>query len=166
MKNNTIKSFRFEIIVYTLLSLCYTFFTEAAIYGVYWVGKNIWNGFKKKPEIEEVAPTGLPLTDSKTFLRGDEIHGTQTGGQLNFHREIKKEILIFWVVVIVFISLILFIAYFLRLTKKFSNYLEEIVVGIDRIAEGKFQQKISVKGKDEFTHIAVRLNRMADDIQV
>lgn len=162
MKNNTIKSFRFEIIVYTLLSLCYTFLTEAALYGVFWVGKNIWAGFEKKPKIEEVAPTGLPLSNSKEMFQKYEMQG----GQLNFHREIKKEILILWGVCIVLVSLVLFITYFLRLTRKFSNYLEEIVVGIDYVAAGKFDRKIPIKGQDEFTHIALRLNKMAEDIQV
>lgn len=166
MKNNTIKSFCFEIIIYTLLSLCYTFLTEAAIYGVFWVGKNIWNGFIHKPEIKEVAPTGLPPLEDKVVFPELEKYGGQAGGQLSFHREIKKEVMIIWAVIIVLISLILFVLYFLRLTRKFSNYLEEIVVGIDRVAAGKFDQKIPVKGKDEFTHIAVRLNRMAEDIQV
>lgn len=166
LKNNTIKSFRFEIIIYTLLSLIYTFLTEASICGVFWIGKNIWNGFQNTPKIEEIAPTGLSIWENKENLPEDEQYVLRPGAQLNFHKELKKEVVIIWVVIIVLISLILFILYFLKLTKKFSNYLEEIVVGIDRVAAGKFDQKIPVKGTDEFTHIAVRLNRMAEDIQV
>lgn len=152
--------------MYTLLSIAYTFLTEAAIYGVYWIGKNIWSAFVKSPNVQNISPTGLSAQGEDLFLQEERKPEFQAGGQLNFHREIKKEIFIIWVVIIVLVSLILFIIYFLKLTGKFSRYLEEIVIGIDRVAAGKFDNKIPVKGKDEFTHIAVRFNRMADDIQV
>ena len=165
MKSNIIKSFRFEIIVYTLLSIVYTFITEVVIYGIYWIVKKIWNGLIGKPEIKNAEPTSIPM-NRDIFRFQEEKYQLPLGGQLNFHREIKKEKVIFWVVFIVLVSLILFVLYFLWLTRKFSNYLEEIVAGIGRVAEGKFDNKIPVKGKDEFTHIAVKFNEMAEDIQV
>lgn len=166
MKSNNVKSFRFEIIIYTLLSLCYTLFTEIVLFGMFWIGKSVFKSLIKQSKPKKLLSVDIPMAKEDSTLSDRAMDMLPAGGKLNFHKEIKKEVIIAGVVLIIVISLILFVFYFLRLTRKFSNYLEEIVIGIDRVAEGKFDNKIPVKGQDEFAHIAVRFNRMAEDIQI
>jgi len=68
--------------------------------------------------------------------------------------------------IIILISITIFVLYFLLLTKKFSLYLKEIVLGIDKIAKGDLTTRIHLKDEDEFSIIGDRLNAMADDIRL
>lgn len=63
------------------------------------------------------------------------------------------------------IGIFIFMVYFLLLTKKFSVYLQELVVGIDKMAKGDLTTKIQIRDEDEFAIIGDRLNAMAADIR-
>lgn len=127
MNNNVFKSFRFEIVLYSLLSLLYTLLTLAATsIGIYIIGHYFYN-------ISEVHP-------SKTTV-------------------------VFVTIIIITIGIVLFITYFLLLTKKFIAYIKEISGGINEIAQGNFDNRIIIRNEDEFALIADRLNQMAEDIK-
>ncbi len=122
MNNNIFRSFRFEIVLYSLLSLLYTLLTLAA------------------------ADIGIYL------LHGNPFHMSKTGT-------------LFFAVFTVALGIILFITYFLLLTKKFVNYIKEIAEGISEISLGNLDNRIEIKNGDEFALIADKLNQMADDIK-
>lgn len=63
------------------------------------------------------------------------------------------------------IGIILFISFFLLLTKKFVIYIKKISEGISEISLGNFDGKIVIDNKDEFALIADKINQMADDIK-
>jgi signal transduction histidine kinase len=62
-------------------------------------------------------------------------------------------------------GIILFITYFLLLTKKFITYIKEISEGINQISLGNLENRIEIKNEDEFAFLAEKLNKMADDIK-
>lgn len=123
MKNSIFKSFRFEIVLYSILSLLYTLLTLAVFnIGVHLIFRdNTWN-----------------------------ISG---GGGAAI------------VVINLGAGILLFVAYFLLLTRKFAVYIEWIADGINEISRGNLDNRIVIKNEDEFALIADKLNRMAEDIK-
>lgn len=123
LKNSIFKSFRFEIVLYSLLSLLYTLLSLGILYIGYYI----------------------------FFWRG--------------HVEISKATIVFCSAVTVILGIILFITYFLLLTKKFINYIREISEGINQISQGNLDNRINIKNEDEFAFLADKLNQMADNIK-
>jgi signal transduction histidine kinase len=62
-------------------------------------------------------------------------------------------------------GIVLFITYFLLLTKKFITYIKEMIDGINQISQGNFGNRIEINNEDEFALLADKLNQMADDIK-
>lgn len=123
MKNNIFRSFRFEIVLYSLLSLLYSLLTIALLdVGIYIFARN----------------KALELSETSKF---------------------------FMTVLFISIGIVLFITYFLLMTKKFISYIRLISERIDEISQGNFDNHIKIKNEDEFTLIADKLNQMADDIK-
>lgn len=123
MKNNVIKSFRFEIVLYSLLSLLYTLLSVALVHiGAYLIFR--W----KEEDLTEFSKSVVSM-------------------------------------ITIVVGIVLFIVYFLFLTKKFVNYIKEIAEGINQISLGNLDYRIQINNEDEFALIADKLNRMADDIK-
>lgn len=123
MKNDIFKSFRFEIVLYSLLSLLYTLLTIAIVHvGVF---------ILRKGYIHPLSGTSVFILSIFTIVGG----------------------------------IIMFIVYFLLLTKKFINYIREISEGINQISQGNLNNRIEIKNEDEFAYLADRLNQMADNIK-
>ncbi len=123
MKNSIFKSFRFEIVLYSLLSLFYTFLTITIAYtGTYILFRGLFRWI-----------CGFPA--------------------------------VLILVIAVFFCILLFIIYFLMLTKKFIDYIREISDGINQISRGNLNNRIDIKNEDEFAFLADKLNQMADDIK-
>lgn len=123
MKNSVFKSFRFEIVLYSLISLIYTLLSVAIVY----IGAYIFY-FRHEG--------GILSASSITILA----------------------------IISVSAAIILFIVYFLILTKKFVVYMGRIVEGINEISQGNFNHKVVINNEDEFALIADKLNEMADNI--
>lgn len=123
MKNSIFKSFRFEIVLYSLLSLMYALLTIAVVHiGFYLL---FWQGDYIMSRTEAVLITLITIA----------------GG------------------------IVLFISYFLLLTKKFINYIRKISEGINEISQGNLDNRIEIRNEDEFAFLAEKLNRMTDDIK-
>ena len=123
MKNSIFKSFRFEIVLYSILSLLYMLLTIALLHiGIYiMLGKSF----------QELSGTSAAIVTMITIAAG----------------------------------IILFITYFLLLTKKFIAYIKEMIDGINQISQGNFGNRIEINNEDEFALLADKLNQMADDIK-
>lgn len=123
MKNSILKSFRFEIVLYSILSLLYMLLTVALLHiGIYIIlGKSI----------QELSGASAAIITMLTIVVG----------------------------------IILFITYFLLLTKKFISYIKEMIDGINQISQGNFNNRIEINNEDEFALLADKLNQMADDIK-
>lgn len=123
MKNNIFKSFRFEIVLYSILSLLYMLITIAMLHiGIYII---------LHKSIQELSGASAVIISVTTVAAG----------------------------------IVLFITYFLLLTKKFITYIKEMIDGIDQISQGNFDNRITINNEDEFALLADKLNQMADDIK-
>jgi signal transduction histidine kinase len=90
------------------------------------------------------------------------------GWYLAFQQEAKRlsgTSAVFFVIITIAACIILFITYFLLLTKKFIIYIKEISEGINQISQGNFDNRIEIRNEDEFAFLADKLNVMADDIK-
>jgi two-component system sensor histidine kinase VanS len=123
LNNSVFKSFRFEIVLYSLLSLLYTLLTLGVVY----IGSVVF-GYKNQKKL-----SGTPAVIVTVIMIGAGI--------------------------------VLFIVFFLFLTKKFIVYIKEISDGINQISLGNLDNRIVINNEDEFALIAEKLNRMADDIK-
>lgn len=158
MNNSIFKSFRFEIVLYSLISLLYTLLTlSAGGVGIYLVKRILGNEGD--------------LTGNSNSLAKNVILGAPEEITNNFNNTTSsltspsKMTMIISIALIIATGVILFITYFLLLTKKFAVYLEEIADGINGISLGNFDTRIEIRNEDEFAIIASKLNQMADDIK-
>lgn len=83
-----------------------------------------------------------------------KLHGLQRGEQF----------FVFIVTVAVITGIILFILYFLLLSRKMVGYLNQIVEGIRKMSGGDLTTRIEISEEDEFSVIGNQLNKMADNI--
>lgn len=176
LKNSVWKSFRFEIIISTLLSLFYTVVTEVLCILVFGMLVSVFleiHPDSSVPIDPAVVEEGIidkkepDLKDKKSAINNianDSILQKEDAKRLkNQRRQVR-----IWVlggIIALVIGICLFIFYFLLLTKRFSVYLKEISGGIEDIAGGDFNGRIRIEGEDEFAYIADRINNMAQDIQ-
>lgn len=165
MKGSIFKSFRFEIILYSLLSLIYALLTEAVLsFGIYIIYR-IVNGN---------STNGLPGGNIQDIGKGQEQNNALNNYNPNRAPERHlsdnlslpdKGFVVAFVAVMVIIGITLFIMYFLLLTKKFGKYIDRISTGITAIAAGDFETKIVINNDDEFSIIAEKINLMAKEIK-
>lgn len=168
MKNNNIfKSFRFEIVLYSLLSLVYTILTEAALFiGIFFIYR-ILN--YRGPDIERFTQNN---SFSKNIAESNTALKQFNAGDISdrfMHRGMMppgRGFIAILVTIALIIGVILFTTYFLLLTRKFGTYLEKIAMGISAISGGNFDTRTEIKNEDEFGFIAEKLNQMADDIKL
>lgn len=138
-----------------------TIFTEGAIFGS---GYLIYKGLYASQTyvIEEKSDLYYSLNNNANQLNSNFFRQEQL--PVN-NEEFSNSILIFIIFLVVMTAIVLFVIYFLMLTKKFSNYIEEIGSGIDELSNGNFETRIDIKNDDELTDIAKNLNMMAVNIK-
>lgn len=161
LKNSIFKSFRFEIVLYSLLSLIYTILTEAALFfGIYLIYNIIRNDATsgngiKSDQIMNGAINTVPYANQQ--IPG---YGANTKQTIDYINDMVPVL----VILALTIGVILFTFYFLLLTKKFIVYLDRISWGIKEISAGNFKAKINIDSEDEFANIADKINKMATDV--
>lgn len=69
------------------------------------------------------------------------------------------------VLIYVLAGIVIFSLIFLRLQERHLRYLARISAAIRDISEGDLNTNVEVKGDDEFTAMAVNLNKMVEDIR-
>lgn len=170
LKSSVFKSFRFEIVMYSLLSLIYTILSEAGIYFGFYVIRNL---FKQSMSNNNQINSNLNNIGKEVAqynnLNSGNVPPTNIGGMDGFIGHggpPKKEAMILLIGFAIIIGIILFIIYFLLLTRKFVSYLDAIGEGIKELSLGNFKARVYIKNDDEFALIAEYLNKMADDISV
>lgn len=188
MKNSMFHSFRFKIMLFSLLSLILAILTDAVL--CYSVGEGIRfvrrNFFASDVRVEQVLEqnvqefgrefgsssdkeeTEFTTLDKKTEEDLVNIDVLSAAGRRNWYLYYKEyqNVLIIGLMLAVIAGFALFLFYFQMFTRKMSNYLEEISKGIDEIATGDFHKVIPVQGEDEFANIASKLNEMTMEIQL
>ncbi|MDO5293588.1 MAG: HAMP domain-containing sensor histidine kinase [bacterium] len=162
------KSFRFEVVLYSILSLLYTIATEAIIYCfAYYIKlfvKGLVEAGRANISMRQALQNAwnMPIQNNTSFLDGSSSTGLTHS--LTSVLTLNRDYLVITLIFAFIIGMILFTLYFLMLTRRLSNYLYEISDGIKVIASGKFESRIRVKNEDEFAVIAASVNKMASDI--
>lgn len=142
--------------------------TEALFYCLFYYSKVLVTGVLSASEqdmgfgktLEGILKT--PITNGTSFIDGSATTGLTHS--LTAILTINREYMVVTLIIAFIIGMILFIVYFLFLTRRFSNYLYEISDGIKVIAAGNFDVRIRIKNEDEFAVIARSVNKMASDI--
>ncbi|MBE5961214.1 MAG: HAMP domain-containing histidine kinase [Lachnospiraceae bacterium] len=161
MKQGLFKSFRFKILLYSLLSMFLTFMTEGVVCLIGYFIYRIMN--------EE--STQRIQSSNSGYL--NYIAGENTYGFSNSYKEsaattadsVDGSTLILLLVAGIVVAFILFTAYFLYFTKRYSTYMAHIKDGITKLSVGDFDTRIEMRYEDELTDIAKNLNKMAGDIK-
>ena len=167
-RRSIFKSFRFEVIMYSILSLLYTIVTEVMIYCMAYYIKTVFQGLDMA-NTQNISLTealkrmaDMPIENGTSFLDGSSTTGLTHS--LTSVLSINRDYLLITLIVAILVGMFLFVIYFLLLTRRFSNYLYEISDGIKVIAGGNFNTRIRIKNEDEFAVIAASINKMAGDI--
>lgn len=166
MKNSIFKSFRFEIVLYSLLSLVYTILSEAALFfGIYLIYQVLNEPEKNLPISEEIGNSfNNNLLDNGAMLNRYKV-SFEEKNFMNQHLSPGRRFMFIMLIIALIIGIVLFTMYFLLLTRKFGVYLEQIAGGISAISSGDFNYRVEVHNDDEFGFIADKLNHMAEDIK-
>lgn len=166
MRSSIFKSFRFEVVLYSLLSLSYTVLTEAGLFIGFFTLKNLfWNVLGSREggaaglEGNEAALKNPSAINSLEGLAG------QSGREQHPAPLLGGKGLFFVFVLAVMIGIALFIVYFLLLTKKFILYIDQLSSGIQEISYGNFDARVEINNEDEFGWIAQQINKMARDLK-
>lgn len=139
---NLLKSFQVEIVLCSIVSLVCAILSEVVLFFVLFFGKNL----------------------IKCVIGW--MRGTENSFHALYLKPVKVEIILLLIFVALAVGVVLFITYFLLLTKRYAKYLSEICEGIREISEGDFSTRIPVKNEDEFALIATSINKMAADVSV
>lgn len=142
MKVKGIKSLRFRLVWYAVLSMAATLFTIATVVsGVLYYrsqvpGSLVYSGIGAGAETSKVIKAGqqgLYLFTGKTLLD---------------------------VGLILVFALILFSVLFLMISYDTIQYIKEIIIGVERMKNGDMETGIRVEGEDELAVIANSINEM------
>lgn len=159
------KSFQIEIIICSIISLFFTLLSELVLFFVVFYWRIFYKEFltgTKENTIKIFDSMGRQLTDQV-------LYNSNSNSDLvvsPYLKSMKKEILIIFILALVIIGVVLFVVYFLLLTRKLTHYLKEICSGMNEIASGNFNTRIPVRNEDEFALIAQNINKMAADVSV
>ncbi|BCN32234.1 sensor histidine kinase [Anaeromicropila herbilytica] len=167
MKSKGLKSFRYEIVWYSLLSLIYTVITEALLFLFFYLGalmlKSIPSSGDNAYSNGKIESLNKYLSLHKDSTVSDSIQGIDKSNGVFTDHQIARYLLLF-ILLAVIVGIVLFITYFLLLTKRFTDYLEEIAVGINEITLGDLNYRIPIYKEDEFALVASKINKMAAEI--
>lgn len=159
MEEKWVHSFRFQCVMYALLSVLCATIVAGIFYGsIYFINLQM----TRKPDVkvtqEEQEYTAI--TNQKPQLQGSNSYQPTTDQQSEHKDYLKVTISL-----TIGIWLIAFALIFSIFTKRVDCYLQEIVEGIDELSKGNFNLAIPLRKDDQLTQIALKLNRVAYDIK-
>lgn len=99
------------------------------------------------------------------YRHTDRIHDRGVWRTLRQIQRMDRPTLYMILVAGLIVGMVLFICYFLLLTRRITRDLSYISGRITKIAEGNLNERIEVKRQDEIGEIAERINEMAQEIQ-
>lgn len=196
MRNREIsftKSFRFKIIVYSLVSLFLTVLTEGII-AFLLKQLGLFSRYLNDGSIANISDTANGTTEARNSLNSNMSGNVNNnmnssidnslnsgrnsnslgGGSLNgppdmgspFNSIMGGYKVYILVIVALIAGVILFIIYFLLLSQRIYVSLAKIAAGVENMASGDLNTRIQIDGEDEFAVIGEKLNNMALDISM
>lgn len=105
------------------------------------------------------------VNKATAYRHTDRIHDRGVWRTLRQIQRMDRPTLYMILVAGLIVGMVLFICYFLLLTRRITRDLSYISGRITKIAEGNLNERIEVKRQDEIGEIAERINEMAQEIQ-
>lgn len=158
---NKARSFRYEIIIITLLSFLCTVLTEGGGFLLYRLIRSIVMDGQETPQTPDKVPPGQGGGAPQKI----DMLVKDTGGGIRKVAGKSDDMLYIYLAIAFIAGVLLFLCFFLLFTKKISESLKEITSGIQEISVGNFEGEITVKGNDEFALIAEQVNHMTEQIR-
>lgn len=153
------RSFRIELLCTVLLSLFFAAITEGAIIFVFFLLCKL-TGQGMSADIAKSHTEELP-DFSKSFEFRNQMSGDY---HFRFSKEYISKSYVAIMILILLVGVILFLLYFMTLTKKYSRYLNDLTSGILEISIGNFNHKIPVENNGELCMVGEKLNEMSNYI--
>lgn len=156
------KSLRGEFLIAVVVSLILAVITEGVIICAVWVIFKL-TGLEIRPSAH------MNMTGSIFTLPGfyDSFqYDCQGRSEIEpaYSSYVVPNSIIAFALLFLIVGIILFLVYFMALTKKFSRYLQEIIGGIQEISIGNFENEIPVEHNTELSLVAEKLNEMSESI--
>lgn len=139
------------------MSLLFTAVTELVIFALFYLFARL-TGMDLIFQNKNGSQNGLDITDNAIYGNHYRFRPNDSMEQFvtNYY--------VLLILVIVSLGVLLFVFYFFVLSKRYSNYLKEIELGIQEISIGNFESRIPVKETEELGVIAQKLNEMSNSI--
>lgn len=153
------RSFRGELLIVLVLSLLFAALTEGSIIGV------VYLLFRLSSQNMKDSSVKPPKDEPPSFFNSFEYRKmSMRGDSTPYFDGYIRNYIIGILFIIIIIGVILFIFYFMLLTRKFSHYINEITSGIQEISIGNFEHKILVETGSELGLVAEKMNEMSNSI--
>lgn len=151
--------------MYSLLSLLYAAIAELVLGAAIYVVILLLGGNMEDISSVNVATEQFNqgIANNRTYITNN--YSAEAPHKTGVDALMNKENMVIVFMIAILVGVVLFITFFLLLTKKFVIYLDQIADGINEIASGDFDTRIHIENEDEFALIASRLNQMAVDIK-
>ena len=177
-----VKSFQFKIIMYSLFSLLLAGLTEGiGILALYQLGVFSHYLSLKKARTFDINPNAPMIANefgrsnfhnndfnANSFdaegLAMDRLVGPPESSLRGFGIDVPD--LIVFIIIAFLVGVILFVGYFLLLSRRIPVSLAKIATGIESVSVGDMNTRVEIDGEDEFALIAEKLNKMVTDISV
>ena len=158
MKAEWYKSYRVQMMLYTLLSAGITIIVDVLI--IFCAAKFMQLGQSDTKALEMARNSVTAYGNSAPYASLGESHpkdGIQLFGQY-----------FDWIVLLILAagSCVLFVVIFNLLTRNVTRYIEEITTSIQKLSQGDFSTRVDVRYENEFSIIAQNLNVMALDLKL
>ena len=180
-----VKSFQFKIIMYSLFSLLLAGLTEGiGILSLYQLG--VFSQYLRKDSLIKARNFNInsntPMIanefgrsnfynndlNANSFdaegLAMDRLVGPPDSSLWGFGIDVPD--LIVFIMIAFLVGVILFVGYFLLLSRRIPVSLAKIATGIESVSVGDMNTRVEIDGEDEFALIAEKLNKMVTDISV
>ena len=162
MKHKVWSSLRFRLVLYSFISLVMAVVTETIIgLLLYLLSTGMgtaYTGYGMNRRVPDV-------NKANAYRHIDRIHDRGVWRTLRQIQRMDRPTLYMILVAGLIVGMVLFICYFLLLTRRITRDLSYISGRITKIAEGNLNERIEVKRQDEIGEIAERINEMAQEIQ-
>lgn len=167
MKDNKFYSFRLRMLLYILICIFLTLITEAALVsGIFFLRSS--TRIEQKKKMESIVSSESPKPEGKKTPPAT----LQKKQKENYYYKILRNVkefnttgIIGFFIFLICLFLLIFMAYFMLITKHYADYLNYIKDGILSVSRGELDNRLVIRGKDEIAVIAEQINVMSGEIQ-
>lgn len=164
MKHNIWNSLRAKLVLYSVASLMLAFLTESLLAAALYVMSTVLGVSQDGYGRQGTLAGRHGIRDSGNDGSGEGLSVTLAESLQQLVGRDSDDTLYTIVIVALIVGVLLFVVYFLVLTRGITRDLSNISVGITAVAKGNLSERIPTKRQDEIGEIACRVNEMTEEI--